>query len=90
MRTGDLLGSGTISGHDASSVGSFLEASQNGKSAIELGDGISRTWLEDGDEVVLQGFSGEGKNRVGFGECSGKILPVRWGRWQAVEGQKKE
>lgn len=90
MRTGDLLGSGTISGHDASSVGSFLEASQNGKSAIKLDEGISRTWLEDGDEVTLRGYSGEGANRVGFGECSGMILPARWGRWQVVEGQKKE
>lgn len=89
MRTGDLLGSGTISGEDKSSVGSFLEATQNGKEDIDIG-GVKRKWLEDGDEVVLKGFAGSGDSRVGFGECTGLILPANWGRWEKVQGKKKD
>ncbi|KAF3929551.1 Fumarylacetoacetase [Dactylella cylindrospora] len=89
MRTGDLLGSGTISGTDKSSVGCFLEATQNGKEEIDIG-GIKRKWLENGDEVVLRGYAGSGEGRVGFGECAGVILPAEWGRWERVAGKKKE
>jgi fumarylacetoacetase len=69
MNTGDLLGSGTISGPDESALGSFLELSYNGKKEWEVG-GQKRTFLQDGDEVVLVGYAGEG---VGFGECRGKV-----------------
>ncbi|EPS43271.1 hypothetical protein H072_2750 [Dactylellina haptotyla CBS 200.50] len=88
MRTGDLLGSGTISGEDKTSVGSFLEATQNGKEDVDIG-GVKRKWLEDGDEVLLRGHAGSGEGRVGFGECAGTILPANWGRWAKVQGQQK-
>ncbi|KAF3199348.1 hypothetical protein TWF106_003841 [Orbilia oligospora] len=89
MRTGDLLGSGTISGTDKTSVGSYLEATQGGKEDIDI-NGVKRKWLEDGDEVILRGHAGSGEGRVGFGECSGAILPAEWGRWSKVTGMKKE
>jgi fumarylacetoacetase len=69
MNTGDLLGSGTISGPDESALGSFLELSHDGKKEWEV-DGQKRTFLQDRDEVVFMGYAGEG---VGFGECRGKV-----------------
>jgi len=72
MNTGDLLGSGTISGPDESALGSFLELSYDGKKEWEVA-GQKRTFLEDGDEVIFVGYAGEG---VGFGECKAKILPA--------------
>ena len=55
LRTGDLLGSGTISGPGRDERGSLLELSWNGEEPIKLADGATRTFLEDGDEVVLRG-----------------------------------
>jgi fumarylacetoacetase len=72
MNTGDLIGSGTISGPDDSTLGSFLELSYDGKKEWEVG-GQKRTFLEDGDEVVFVGYAGDG---VGFGECRAKIIPA--------------
>ncbi|KAI5838454.1 fumarylacetoacetase [Morchella snyderi] len=79
LRTGDLLGTGTISGTERESLGSLLEASRNGAEAVVLGDGndgekVERCWLEDGDEVILKGVCGEG---VGFGEVRGVVRPAR-------------
>ena len=88
MNTGDLIGSGTISGTEASSVGSFLEATENGKLAIELDEGISRMWLDDGDEVIITGYTGEGDERVGFGECSGHIVSADMKEWKITKGRK--
>jgi len=95
LRPGDLLGSGTISGVEKTSVGSLLEATQNGKEvmAIETKDlgTVKRTWLEDGDEIVIRGYAGEGERRVGFGDCVGKILEAKWPeKLKKVMGQKKE
>ena len=59
LRTGDLLGSGTISGPARGERGSLLELSWNGEEPIALDDGSTRTFLEDGDEVVLRGSAGE-------------------------------
>ncbi|XP_077119268.1 fumarylacetoacetase [Ranitomeya variabilis] len=76
VRPGDLLASGTISGPDPESFGSMLELSWRGSKPIDLGNGHTRTFLRDGDTVVIRGFcQGEGY-RVGFGECSGTIQPV--------------
>ncbi|KAA8900488.1 fumarylacetoacetase [Sphaerosporella brunnea] len=75
MRTGDLLGSGTISGEGVGEAGCLLEATKGGKEPVALG-GVQRTWLQDGDEVVIKGFCGEGETRVGWGECKGVILPA--------------
>ncbi|KAJ3270326.1 hypothetical protein HDV01_007905 [Terramyces sp. JEL0728] len=75
MNTGDLLGSGTISGPTEDSYGSFLELTWNGTKPVTLQDGSSRTFLLDGDEITLKGTC-KGKNRIGFGSCSGVILPA--------------
>jgi len=76
MNVGDLLGSGTISGTEPGSQGSLLEQTQNGKQPIKIAEGEERTFLQDGDEVVLRGVCGERGAYVGFGECRGRILPA--------------
>lgn len=77
MRVGDLLGSGTISGTQDGEQGSLLEVSKGGKEAIKLQGGVERKFLEDGDTITLYGVCGtEDTGLVGFGECSGKILPA--------------
>lgn len=73
MRTGDLLGSGTISGTGDREKGSLLEMSEGGKKEIMLAGMEVRTFLKDGDSVVLRGTCGESGARVGFGECAGRI-----------------
>ncbi|CAI5792784.1 fumarylacetoacetase [Podarcis lilfordi] len=77
LRPGDLLASGTISGPDPENFGSMLELSWKGTKAIDLGHGQSRKFLQDGDEVVITGYCQGNGYRVGFGECSGKVLPAR-------------
>lgn len=82
MRPGDLLGSGTISGFvgnskgESKNYGSLLEQSWRGTQKIRLADGSERTFLEDGDTVVMRGFCQGDGFRIGFGECSGTILPA--------------
>src|SRR5438876_6181741 len=76
MNVGDLLGSGTISGPEKHQRGSLLEVSWNGTEPIELADGIRRTFLEDGDSLVMRGWwQGDGY-RIGFGEVEGTIVPA--------------
>ncbi|TMJ49108.1 MAG: fumarylacetoacetase [Alphaproteobacteria bacterium] len=74
MNVGDLLGSGTISGPDKHQRGSLLEISWNGTEPIELPGGIKRTFLEDGDCLVMRGWCQGDGYRVGFGEVEGTIL----------------
>jgi fumarylacetoacetase len=76
MNVGDLLGSGTISGPEKSQRGSLLEISWNGTEPIELGDGVKRTFLEDGDSLVMRGWCQGDGYRVGFGEVEGTIVPA--------------
>lgn len=77
MAVGDLLGSGTISGTEAGTEGSFLELSKGGKESVKLNGGVERKFLQDGDTITLYGVAGdEETGLVGFGECSGKILPA--------------
>jgi fumarylacetoacetase len=79
MRPGDMLGSGTISGSTESSFGSMLELCWKGTREVPLGSsGQVRKFLHDGDVVVIKGWAskGGGGARVGFGECSGKVLPA--------------
>lgn len=76
MNTGDLIGSGTISGGTADSLGSLLELSWGGARELRLDDGEHRTYLEDGDQVTLSGFAEKEKYRIGFGTCVGKISPA--------------
>ncbi|KAI5583349.1 hypothetical protein BDE02_06G008100 [Populus trichocarpa] len=74
LRPGDLLGSGTISGPEPESYGCLLELTWNGQKSLSL-NGTTRKFLEDGDEVVFSGCSKGDGYKVGFGTCSGKILP---------------
>ncbi|MEM8854621.1 MAG: fumarylacetoacetase [Pseudomonadota bacterium] len=79
METGDLLGSGTISGQTRDSFGSLLEVTWNGRDPVPV-DGGTRSFLEDGDTVDIKGWC-EGDYRIGFGHCAGTILPaVEFGR----------
>lgn len=77
MLPGDLLGSGTISGTEAGSHGSLLEATDGGKKEISLADGEKRVFLRDGDRVIIRGWCGKGDGRVGFGCCEGQIQPSK-------------
>lgn len=75
LQVGDMYASGTISGHEKDSYGSMLELSWNGKNPIKLSDGTQRTFIEDGDTIVMRGYADKNGVRIGFGDCSGKILP---------------
>ncbi|XP_043933906.1 fumarylacetoacetase [Protopterus annectens] len=75
VRPGDLLASGTISGPDPSSFGSMLELCWKGTKTVDLGNGNTRKFLQDGDEVIITGYCQGDGYRVGFGQCSGKVLP---------------
>eukprot|EP00177_Eucheuma_denticulatum_P003613 GFKZ01006550.1.p1 GENE.GFKZ01006550.1~~GFKZ01006550.1.p1 ORF type:complete len:470 (+),score=59.02 GFKZ01006550.1:85-1410(+) len=79
MQPGDLVASGTISGTESSSFGSMLELSWKGSKKIELVNSKAaekRTFLQDGDTVYLRGEAKGDGFVVGFGECSGQILPA--------------
>jgi fumarylacetoacetase len=75
LRTGDLLGTGTVSGPERGSRGCLLELSWNGEEPLELPDGSTRSFLEDGDEVVLRGATPDAA--VELGEVRGRIEPAR-------------
>ncbi|WP_455361279.1 fumarylacetoacetase [Streptomyces sp. SYSU K21746] len=76
LRTGDLFGSGTVSGPEVAQRGSLLELTWNGRDALELPDG-KRTFLEDGDEVTMTAWApGPDGTRVGLGEVTGRIVPT--------------
>ncbi len=77
MRTGDLLGSGTISGQTPDSLGSLLELTWNGRDPLNLADGAQRTFIEDGDDLTLRGWCQGDGYRIGFGAATGTILPAR-------------
>ena len=75
LQSGDLLGSGTISGPEKGQEGCLFEMSKNGTEDIDIGGGQMRRWLQDGDEVVFRGWGvTQGGERVGFGDCRGRIL----------------
>lgn len=74
MNVGDLLGSGTISGPEKHQRGSLLEISWNGTEPVELGNDVKRTFLEDGDSLVMRGWCQGDGYRVGFGEVEGTIV----------------
>ncbi|MBC6998737.1 fumarylacetoacetase [Cytophaga sp. FL35] len=75
INSGDMMGSGTISGPTPDSRGSMLELSWAGKNPVTLNDGSQRTFIEDNDTVVLRGFCKNSNYRIGFGEVSTKLLP---------------
>jgi len=76
LRTGDLLASGTISGPTDDSRGSMLELAWRGEQPLTLDSGEQRGSIQDGDTVTLTGWCQGDGYRVGFGECSGKLLPA--------------
>ncbi|MBL4628450.1 MAG: fumarylacetoacetase [Roseicyclus sp.] len=76
MRAGDLLGSGTISGPEKINRGSLLELSWGGKEPFTLANGDTRTFIEDGDTLALHGTAKGNGYQIGFGPCTGQILPA--------------
>jgi fumarylacetoacetase len=78
FNVGDLMGSGTISGKDdRDSYGALLEQTENGQIPVKLDGGEERTFILDGDTITFRGVCGDDQEKlVGFGECSGTILPA--------------
>jgi len=77
LQAGDLFGSGTLSGNAPEAFGSLLESTFGGKQPLSLPNGEQRTFLEDGDEVILRArCRREGYPSIGFGECRGTLLPA--------------
>lgn len=75
LNIGDIMASGTISGKSNDSYGSMLELSWGGKKTILLEDGLSRTFVEDYDSIIMRGYCERDNIRVGFGEVKTKLLP---------------
>ena len=76
MRVGDLLGSGTISGPEVRNRGSLLELSWGGKEPFTLTNGDTRSFIEDGDTLGLQGTANGDGYKIGFGDCEGTVIPA--------------
>ena len=77
LRTGDLFASGTVSGPRPDQYGSLLELADAGRRPLNLPDGTTRGWLQDGDEVVIAASAaGPDGLRVGLGEARGQIVPA--------------
>jgi fumarylacetoacetase len=77
LSTGDLFGSGTLSGPSPEQGGSLLELAQGGKQPLRLSNGETRAYLEDGDTVILKGYCRrDGMRSIGFGECRGTVMPA--------------
>lgn len=78
MKPGDFFGSGTQSGPQHDEAGSLLELTRGGKEPLTLENGETRTFLEDGDAVIMRGFCAkDGAARIGFGEVVGTVLPAK-------------
>jgi len=76
IRPGDMHASGTISGPERSERGSMLELTWRGAEPLELKNGAKRTWIEDGDELIIRGYCQGDGYRIGFGEVRGTVLPA--------------
>jgi len=77
MHAGDMLASGTISGPTPDAYGSMLELSWRGTKPVPMPDGTTRKFIQDGDTVIMKGWSEKDGVRVGFGEVSTTILPTK-------------
>lgn len=75
VRSGDMMGSGTISGPTKDSYGSMLELTWRGQNPLTLKDGSQRKFINDNDTVIMRAYSEKDGLRIGFGKCIGKILP---------------
>jgi len=76
IRSGDMMGSGTISGKAKNSFGSMLELSWNGENPIKLKDGSERSFIHDNDTIIMRAFSKNEEVKLGFGELTTKLLPA--------------
>lgn len=77
VNVGDVCASGTISGPTPDSYGSMLEISWRGTKPVDMPDGSQRKFIKDGDTVVMRGWGEKNGVRIGFGACSGQILPAQ-------------
>ncbi|KMS54922.1 fumarylacetoacetase [Novosphingobium barchaimii LL02] len=78
LQSGDLLGTGTLSGPSEDSQGSLMEITRGGAKRLTLPTGETRAFLEDGDELALSGrFEAEGFRAIGFGACTGIVEAAR-------------
>lgn len=78
LRPGDLLGTGTLSGPDEGMQGALIEITKGGKHPMSLPNGEQRSFLEDGDTVIMRAWCDrEGAVRIGFGEATGTVLPAK-------------
>ena len=77
IRVGDMYASGTISGHEPGSYGSMLELTWRGTKPLRLAGGNTRKFIEDNDIVTMRAFCKKDGLRIGFGECTTKILPAK-------------
>ncbi len=76
VRSGDMMGSGTISGPTKDSYGSMLELSWKGQHTVELKNGVERKFINDNDTVIMRAYCDNDGLRIGFGDCTGKVLPA--------------
>ncbi|WP_445458271.1 fumarylacetoacetase [Flavobacterium sp. HNIBRBA15423] len=76
VNSGDMMGSGTISGPTPDSFGSMLELTWSGKNPVILNDGTERKFINDNDTVIIRGYCENDEIRIGFGECASKLLPA--------------
>ncbi|KAK0616438.1 hypothetical protein B0T14DRAFT_246782 [Immersiella caudata] len=74
LRTGDIVATGTISGHQTGQYGCLLESTEGGRKPIVLKDGSARSYLKDGDTVEISAVAGGEDSGVGFGCCSGRLV----------------
>lgn len=77
MRCGDMLASGTISGPTEGSFGSMLEIAWKGTKPVTMKDGSTRSFINDNDTVIMRGYAEKEGVRIGFGECTAKVLPAK-------------
>jgi fumarylacetoacetase len=78
LQAGDLLGTGTQSGPSPQEAGSLLEFSRGGRQPLQLPNGEQRSFLEDGDAIILRGYCERaGAARIGLGEVRGRVLPAQ-------------
>jgi fumarylacetoacetase len=78
LQPGDLFGSGTLSGPTLDQAAALVELTVGGKQPLQLSNGEARTYLQDGDAVVLRGWCQKpGATRIGFGECWGRVWPAK-------------
>ncbi|EID72735.1 fumarylacetoacetase [Imtechella halotolerans] len=76
VNSGDMMGSGTISGPTEDSYGSMMELTWGGKNPIKMKDGTERKFINDNDTVIMRGYCQNDEIRIGFGEVSSKLLPA--------------